>query len=221
MHDLDFRKKQRKRAKRTAKAKKSPLHFDNKKKSSRIYVKIKKINIKKVCRRLIWLMEIILVCLSAWTLVLLFGQRIGNAGDSMKPALVNGDRVLVDRLIYAVGSPRRGDIVAFKPNGNEETYYSVKRIVAVPGETLQIRDGSVYINGAETTEHVFAEDIESGGEASKPVTLGENEYFVLGDNHASSDDSRKADIGSVQLDDIYGKVWFVISPGERFGFLER
>ena len=221
MHNLDFKKKQRKKARKAAKAKKSPLHFQNEKQTSRSVRNKRKLNTKKIFRILIWMLQIVLVCLAAWTLVLLFGQRISNAGDSMKPALGNGDRVLIDRFIYSVAEPKRGDIVAFKPNGNEQTHYSVKRIAALPGETIQIKEGSVYINGKETLEHIFAEDIQNGGEASSPVKLGKNEYFVLGDNHASSDDSRKADIGSVQLDDIYGKVWFVISPGERFGFLER
>ena len=139
----------------------------------------------------------------------------------MKPVLQNGDVVLVNRLIYNASKPKRGDIIAFKPNGNENTHYSIKRIVGLPGETVQIKDGSVYINDVETLEHIFAEDIEEAGIADEPVVLKGNEYFVLGDNHSSSDDSRMADIGNVKRREIYGKVWFVASFGSDFGFVKR
>ena len=144
-----------------------------------------------------------------------------NRGEIANWIVQNGDVVLVNRLVYNASKPKRGDIVAFKPNGNENTHYSIKRIVGLPGETVQIKDGKVYINEEEVTQHIFAEDIEEAGIADEPLQLGGDEYFVMGDNHAGSDDSRMADIGNVKRSEIYGKVWFVASPGSDFGFVRR
>mgnify|MGYP005758971477 CR=1 FL=1 len=164
-----------------------------------------------------WAAEIILVCAAAFLLVLSFGCRVSNAGDSMKPVLENGEVVLVNRLCYRIFSPSRGDIVAYSRDGSGQ--YSIKRIVGLPGETVQIVDGSVYINDEKMTDDIYAEDIEYAGIAAAPVELGEGEYFVIGDNSEASDDSRSPDAGPVRKNDIYGKVWFVADFGEHFGFI--
>ena len=126
----------------------------------------------------------------------------------------------MNRLIYNAKSPERGDIIAFKPNGNENAHYMVKRVVGLPGERVQIKEGQVYINGEVLVKDIYSYDISSPGVAAEPIELGENEYFVLGDNHESSDDSRMADVGNVQREDIYGKVWFVAGFGSNFGFVK-
>lgn len=168
----------------------------------------------------LWIAEIAIVCALAVILVFYFGQRVSNAGDSMRPELKNGDVVLVNRLVYNAMTPKRGDIVAFKPNGRENAHYYIKRIIGLPGETVQIREGKVYINGKEQTEDIFVSEIEKPGVAQEEITLGEQEYFVLGDQAASSDDSRKADIGNVKRSEIYGKIWFNTSVGSNFGFVK-
>lgn len=166
---------------------------------------------------LCWLGEIILVCAAAVFLVLAFGHRISNTGDSMKPALANGDVVLVNRLSYKLFSPKRGDIIAYSQGGSEQ--YSIKRIAGLPGETVQIVEGSIYIDGEKLTDDIYAENIEYAGLASAPVKLGDGEYFVLGDNPEASDDSRSPDSGPVRESEIYGKIWFVASFGDHFGFI--
>ena len=166
---------------------------------------------------LCWIGEIILVCAAAVFLVLAFGYRVSNTGESMEPALDNGEVVLVNRLSYRMFSPARGDIVAYSQDGSEQ--YSVKRIVGLPGETIQIVEGSIFIDGEQLTEDVYAEDISYAGLASAPVELGDGEYFVIGDNASASDDSRSPDAGPVSEDEIYGKVWFVASFGDHFGFI--
>lgn len=221
MQDLKFRKKRRKQARKKQKMKKQGLRFEAEKPDLRFKKEKTKAQLKKIKSAVNWTVQIVIVCLIAFVLVWFFGQRVSNAGDSMKPVLSNGDVVFVNRLIYNASKPKRGDIIAFKPNGNENTHYSIKRIVGLPGETVQIKDGSVYINDVETLEHIFAEDIEDAGIADEPIKLGGSEYFVLGDNHSSSDDSRMADIGNVERDDIYGRVWFVASFGSDFGFVKR
>ncbi len=168
----------------------------------------------------LWIAEIAIVCALAVILVFYFGQRVSNAGDSMRPELKNGDVVLVNRLVYNAMTPKRGDIVAFKPNGRENAHYYIKRIIGLPGETVQIREGKVYINGKEQKEDIFVSEIEKPGVAQEEITLGEQEYFVLGDQAASSDDSRMADIGNVKRSEIYGKIWFNTSVGSNFGFVK-
>lgn len=168
-----------------------------------------------------WAWQIALVCLIAFVLVWFWGQRVSNIGDSMNPVLKNGDVVLVDRILYNASRPKRGDVIVFRPNGNENSNYSIKRIVGLPGETVQIKDGYVYINGKELEEEKTASKIESAGIAEEEVTLAGDEYFVLGDNRSASMDSRDADIGNVKRSEIYGKAWIRVSPISRFGFLKK
>lgn len=222
MQDLNLRKRRRRQAKKKQQRKKRQgLRFEKNRPKLRLQTEKAKAKLQGLKAAVNWIAEIAIVCVIAFVLVWFFGQRVSNAGDSMKPVLSNGDVVLVNRLVYNASKPKRGDIIAFKPNGNENTHYSIKRIAGLPGETVQIKEGSVYINDVLTLEHIFAEDIEEAGIAEEPVKLGGSEYFVLGDNHSSSDDSRMADIGNVKREDIYGKVWFVASFGSDFGFVKR
>ena len=112
-----------------------------------------------------------------------------------------------------------GDIVAFYPNGNEKSRYYIKRIIGEPGDTIQIQDGVVYVNG-DALESANRESIENAGLAEEPVTVGEDEYFVLGDNRNNSEDSRYASIGNVKKEDIAGKVWFQTYPRNSMGRVE-
>lgn len=178
-------------------------------------------NRKQIKEILRWTVEIIAVCLLAFGLVYLFGQRVSNAGDAMSPVLKNGDVVLVDRMIYQVKKPARGEIIAFQPNGNANAHYSVKRVVGLPGEKVQIKDGQVYIDGEILVKDIYSYDIKDAGRAEKTITLGKDEYFVLGDNNQSSNDSRMTDVGNVSREDIFGKVWFVASFGSDFGFVSK
>ena len=100
-------------------------------------------------------------------------------------------------------------------------HYSIKRIIGLPGEPVQIREGSVYIDGEKLTGELYPTDIVYAGVAKDCVELGEGEYFVMGDDHKGSDDSRMAEVGNVKREEIYGKVWFVASFGENFGFVKQ
>ena len=105
------------------------------------------------------------------------------------------------------------------PNGNEKSHYYIKRVIAVPGDTLQIKNGEVYVNGELFAEDVDVAQMEDAGLAAEEVTLGEDEYFVLGDNRNNSEDSRYANIGNIKKEYIIGKVWFRVTPFKDFGFL--
>lgn len=166
---------------------------------------------------LTWAAEILLVIALAGVLVFCFGTRVTMSGSSMAGTLDNKDTVLVNRVIYKLIAPKANDIIVFLPNGNQKSHYYIKRVIAVPGDTVQIIDGTVYVN-----EEVFDEQIENPTVsdallAEEPVTVGEDEYFVLGDNRDSSEDSRYANIGNVKSKDILGKAWFVVSPLKKFG----
>ena len=148
-----------------------------------------------------------------------FGFTRGIVGQSMEPTIYSGDRVLVNRLIYELSSPDYGDLIVFKPNGNANSHYHIMRVVGKPGDTVTIESGRVFINGEVLDESIQTESMTDAGLAEEGVTLGQDGYFVLGDNRNNSEDSRSADIGNVKRGDILGKAWFIITPGERFGFL--
>lgn len=201
-------------------AKKKSYTIDRKKWKLYFRKKCRSLKTEKVKTAIEWGTEIIVVCILAWMLVSFFGQRVSNAGDSMSPVLKNGDVVLINRIVYDARKPKRGEIIAFRPNGNENAHYCIKRVVGLPGETVQIKDGKVYIDGKVQKKNVYTSDLDFAGIAEKKLTLGETEYFVLGDNSTGSDDSRLADIGNVKREDIGGKVWFVTNIGKNFGFVK-
>ena len=178
----------------------------------------KRINYNIIKEAIIWVAELVLAFAIACLLVVNFGVMISNVGQSMDPTLASGDRVLTNRLIYNMTSPKRGDLVVFKPNGNESSHYYIKRIVGLPGETIEIQDEKILVNGKEIKERYQTTKIDDVGVLSEPMKLGNNEYFVLGDDRQNSEDSRNIDIGNVKRTDIEGKVWFVIA-GENFGLL--
>ena len=146
--------------------------------------------------------------LLAVVLVFSVGMKVAVIGVSMEPGLYNGQEILVNKLVYRLSSPKRGDVVVFLPNGNENSSYYVKRVVGLPGETIQIIDGYVYIDGRFYAEDESYDMIADAGIAETPLKLGEKEYFVLGDNRNNSEDSRSGNIGTVHADAIEGKAWF-------------
>ena len=167
-----------------------------------------------------WILKIAVVCLFAFVFVWYFGQKVSTVGDSMNPVLYNGDVTLVNRIIYNASAPKRGDIIVFKPKGNENSHYYIKRIIGLPGETVEFLEGEIYINGEKLTEDYVTTEINDVGIVKEKMELSGDEYFVLGDNRANSEDSRMADVGNVKRSYIYGKVWFVLSPQKHFGLIK-
>ncbi len=148
-----------------------------------------------------------LVLALAFGVVLAVGMRVTVVGSSMESTLSDGDTVFVDRLSYNLSEPKAGDLVVFLPNGNVKSHYYIKRVVAVPGDTVQIVDGVLYVNG-EMYDEVDTEAIINAGLAQDEIVVGEGEYFVLGDNRNNSEDSRYANIGNVKKEYIIGRAWF-------------
>lgn len=182
--------------------------------------KERKINLSLFREIIIWVVEIAITIVVAAVFTYFFGVRSTVVGPSMSPQLEDGNEVLIDRFFYKFISPKSGDIIAFLPNGNTNTHYYLKRVVAVPGDTVQIKDGRVYVNGEELVEEVEAARMEDAGLAENEITLAEDEYFVLGDNRNNSEDSRFANIGNIKESYIIGKAWFIIAPRDKLGLIQ-
>ncbi|MDO4311722.1 MAG: signal peptidase I [Eubacteriales bacterium] len=177
------------------------------------------IPMKRLKQAASWILQIAIVLLFAFVFVWYFGQRVSTVGDSMSPILSNGDVVLVNRFVYNASAPKRGDIIVFKPKGNENSHYYIKRIIGLPGETVEILEGTIYIDGEKLTEDYETAEISDVGIVTGKISLGGDEYFVLGDDRGKSEDSRMADVGNVKRSYIYGKAWLIVSPLDHFGFL--
>ena len=184
------------------------------KKGLTFYEKEKKINKSTIHEILSTLFYCGVAVFLAFVLVFSVGMKISMVGVSMEPALYNGQEVLINRFIYKIASPKRGDVIAFLPNGNQNSHYYLKRIVGLPGESIQIIDGYVYINGERVPEDEY-DKMADYGIAGNEIQLGSDEYFVLGDNRNMSEDSRSGNIGAVKKDTIAGKVWFHLSCDEE------
>lgn len=184
------------------------------KKGLTFYEKEKKINKSTIHEILSTLFYCGVAVFLAFVLVFSVGMKISMVGVSMEPALYNGQEVLINRFIYKITSPKRGDVIAFLPNGNQNSHYYLKRIVGLPGESIQIIDGYAYINGERVPEDEY-DKMADYGIAGNEIQLGSDEYFVLGDNRNMSEDSRSGNIGAVKKDTIAGKVWFHLSCDEE------
>ena len=178
------------------------------------------VNFELLQESAMWIFQIAFVCFIAFLIVWFFGRRASVIGDSMKPCLTNGDVTVVNRLVYDARSPKRGEVIAFKPNGNDSSHYYIKRIIALPGETIECVDGKILIDGEEIKENYKTTKIKDLGVLEEPITLGTNEFFVMGDDRENSEDSRNVNIGNVKRSEIVGKVWFVVSPMKDFGFIK-
>jgi len=175
---------------------------------------------KKVLTFLFWFFELgkyslilaLVVLLGHYFVITIFGV----VGSSMEPSLYDGEWVLVNRLIYQIEKPKRGDIVGLKFPGRRQEKY-VKRVIGLPGETIEIMDNEVFINGQKIKESYLAEETKTFPEMAK--TLSDDEYFVMGDNRERSNDSRIW--GTVSSSDIIGKVSFILYPLDRWSLVTR
>ena len=176
---------------------------------------------KKIFRELLgWIAYILIIVGLTYLIITFVGQRTMVSGSSMETTLSNGDQLIVDKISYRFTEPKRYDIVVFPYQYEENTYY-IKRIIGLPGETVQIADGYVYIDGERLDEHYGNAVMEEAGLAADPIELGEDEYFVLGDNRNNSQDSRAANVGVIHRRDILGRAWLRIWPLDKFGMIRH
>lgn len=176
------------------------------------YRRRKKISMGAVREVFSWIFGMLAAIFIAAVLNYFLGMSTTTVGVSMEPTLYNGQRIYIDRFSYLLSTPKRGDVVVFLPNGNKNSHYYVKRVVAVPGDKVQIRNGSLYVNGEEST--LITMKITDAGIAENELTLKSGEYFCIGDSPSSSEDSRSANVGPVSEKDIIGKAWFKLGKDD-------
>ena len=167
-----------------------------------------------------WLLYIVLIIAFTWCVVTFVGPRTEVSGSSMETTLSDKDQLIVDKMTYRFRDPKRYDIVVFPYQYQDNTYY-IKRIIGLPGETVQILSGMVYIDGMRLDEHYGNELMENPGIAEEPLTLGEDEYFVLGDNRNNSSDSRASDVGLIHRKDLIGRAWIRVWPLSQIGVIDH
>ena len=165
----------------------------------------------------VWVIEIIITLALSAVFAFAFCSSVTIQESSMDPTFQAGNKVLINRTSYFVGRVKRGDLIAYSNSERTDASVHVKRVVGLPGETIQIRDGLILINGQTYIEDREVAAITFGGLAEAGITLGADEYFVLGDNRNNSEDSRYTDVGNIKRSDILGKVWLIISPRSSFG----
>ena len=164
----------------------------------------------------IWVGAVVLL---AWFLITFVAQRTDVNGTSMVPTLEDGDQLICDKISYRFHDPERFDIIIFPYKYQKNTYF-IKRVIGLPGETVRIDyDGSIYINGEILDEKYGLEKMTYPGIAEQEITLGDDEYFVLGDNRNVSEDSRYPDVGLIKREDIIGRAWLRIYPFSKFGLI--
>jgi len=164
-----------------------------------------------------WVIYIIFLALMCYLIITFVGQRTEVFGESMEPNLENGDNLIVDKISYRFRDPKRYDIIVFPYNRQEKIYY-IKRIIGLPGETIQIINGYVYINGELLEGETYGREVMNDpGIAGEAIVLGNDEYFVLGDNRNYSRDSRSTSVGVLHRDDLIGRAWVRIYPFNKIG----
>ncbi len=164
---------------------------------------------------------LLMVLLATYLIVQFVGQRTQVVGSSMENTLSDGDNLIVDKITYRFQEPERFDIIVFPFQYEKNTYY-IKRIIGMPGEKIRIdAEGTVYINGKELTEYYGKEVIKDAGAAAMEIELGEEEYFVMGDNRNNSTDSRDPIVGNIHKKDILGRAWLRIWPLHKFELLKH
>ena len=176
---------------------------------------------KKLARKiLITVLEVIVVVFLGYALTHYGMETFTVTGQYMSPTLENGDEILVNKMSYRIHSIKRNDVVIVEQRGSEHNYYSVERVIALPGEQIQIKDGEVYIVGELLEEKYDFPVMENGGLALEPVILDEDEYFVLCDNRNNGEDSRNANVGNILRDNIVGKAWIRLNTAELISNLD-
>ena len=168
-----------------------------------------------------YILYILVIIGLTWMIVTFVGQRTRVSGQSMETTLQDRDNLIVDKISYRFHDPSRYDIIVFPYKYEENTFY-IKRIIGLPGETVQVKDGYTYINGKKLTSDIYGREVmDEPGIAEEPIKLGSDEYFVLGDNRNHSQDSRDPDVGVLKRSDLMGRAFVRIYPLNKFGVIKH
>ena len=195
------------------------MNIQNWKEHSKVLELKAKLEDRKIRGILKWIFQIVVTLVFAAVVALMLFQTVTMQENSMEPTISVGDRFFINKAVYKFSSPERGDLIVFRTNASDDAALHIRRVIGLPGETIQIKDGQILIDGETYQENGEFPGIENAGVAETKVALDSGEYFVLGDNRNNSEDSRYADMGNVKKRNIIGKVWFIASPWSRFGFV--
>ena len=183
-----------------------------------IKLRMQDVKVKKTFR---WIFEIaVTLAFAALTAVLMF-QTVTMQESAMEPTIEVGDSFFMNRVIYKFSSPKRGDIIVFRTDASDDAALHIRRGIGLPGETILIRNGKIYIDGEEYMESGNYPAVTNPGLAENGVTLNSGEYFVLGDNRNNSQDSRSANVGVIHRDELLGRAWIRIWPLDKFGVIKH
>ena len=168
-----------------------------------------------------YILYILVIIGLTWMIVTFVGQRTRVSRQSMETTLQDRDNLIVDKISYRFHDPSRYDIIVFPYKYEENTFY-IKRIIGLPGETVQVKDGYTYINGKKLTSDIYGREVmDEPGIAEEPIKLGSDEYFVLGDNRNHSQDSRDPYVGVLKRSDLMGRAFVRIYPLNKFGVIKH
>jgi signal peptidase I len=174
-------------------------------------------DVKEILKTIFYFLAIITF---SFLIVTFVGQRTVVHGESMESTLKHGDNLIVEKMYYHFHEPNRFDIIVFPFQYNKKQKY-IKRIIGLPGETIRIEENTIYINDEVLKEDFGNEPMNSPGIAQETITLGSDEYFVLGDNRNNSTDSRTPEVGLIKRKTIIGRAWVRIWPLNHLGKLEH
>ena len=194
------------------------MDIKNWKQSPKIQEAKEKLEDEKVRGFMRWVFEIVVTLVLAAMVGIMLFQTVTMQESSMEPTIEVGDRFFINRVVYKFSSPKRGDLIVFRTNASDDAALHIRRVIGLPGETIQISGGRILIDGEAYKEGKDFPMISNPGLASSSITLESGEYFVLGDNRNNSEDSRYADIGMIKKRYIAGKIWFTCAPFEKLGF---
>ncbi len=167
-----------------------------------------------------FIIDVILVVLFALLLIHFFGYDIKATGNSMEDTIKDGNVLLLDRFDYQVSNPKRYDVIAFDEDPNTEgVQLNIKRIIAGPEDSIIIKNGEIYVNDKKLKITEGKNAIVNAGFAKDELTLGPDEYFVIGDNWNNSEDSRFPNVGNVNKSQIIGKVYLRVAPFAKIGLI--
>ena len=197
------------------------MDIKNWKQSPKIQEAKEKLEDEKVRGFMRWVFEIVVTLVLAAMVGIMLFQTVTMQESSMEPTIEVGDRFFINRVIYKFSSPKRGDLIVFRTNASDDAALHIRRVIGLPGETIQISGGRILIDGEVYKEGKDFPMISNPGLASSSITLESGEYFVLGDNRNNSSDSRDPSVGIIQKKDIIGRAWLQIYPFDEFGFIRH
>ena len=174
-----------------------------------------------IIKILITLVEAAIVIFAAYAITHYGLETMTVSGEYMSPTLKDGDSILINKMSYRMHRIHRNDVIVVQENGSEHSFFTLNRVIGLPGETVLIQDGQVYIDGKPLKEKLEFPLMENGGMALDPVTLEEDEYFVLGDNRNECEDSRNASVGNINKKDVVGKAWMRLNSFTFIGMIDN